>query len=163
MAIKAGSGISGTIDIRGAEELAAALQELGKAMEKKILRSAMRQAATIILEDAKRRAPVLTGQLRKSLRIRAIKRTRKGQVGVVISTSKGFFKGDDFYGGFHEFGTKKMPARPFIRPAFEANKSKAITIITEAIKLGLRDAANGASKLTKLKSVRPDLFEPGTP
>lgn len=161
MAIKAGSGIQGTIQIRGGEELAAALESLGPAMEKKILRSAMREAAKPILDDAKRRAPVLTGQLRKSLKIRAIKRNRKGQVGVVISTAKGFFKGDEFYGAFHEFGTKRMPARPFIRPAFEANKALSITIVGEAVKLGLDDAARGATKLTKLKDVKPELFEPG--
>lgn len=161
MAMQAGSGISGTIQIRGGEELAAALESCGKVMERKILRTAMRQAAAPILAEAKRRAPVLTGQLRKSLRIRSLKRKVNGQVGVVISTAKGFFKGDEFYGAFHEFGTKKMPARPFIRPAFEANKAQAITIVGEAVKLGLDDAARGSTKLTKLKDVKPELFEPG--
>lgn len=161
MPIKAGSGISGTIKIRGGEELAAALEALGPAMEKKILRSAMREAAKPILDDAKRRAPVLTGQLRKSLKIRAIKRNNKGQVGVVISTAKGFFKGDEFYGAFHEFGTKKMPARPFIRPAFEANKAQSIRIVGEAVKIGLEDITSGAAKFRKVADVSPALLDPG--
>lgn len=165
MPIKAGSGIRGEFVISGGDALAAALAEVGKAMEKKILARAMRDAAKPILADAKRRAPVLTGQLRKSLKIRSISRNRKkGQVGVVISTAKGFFKGDEFYGAFHEFGTKKMPARPFIRPAFEANKARAVKIVGEAIKLGLEDVARGASKLSefrKLAKLQPDLFDHG--
>jgi len=162
MAIKAGSGIGGTIQIRGGEKLAAALEALGPAMEKKILRSAMREAAKPILDDAKRRAPVLTGQLRKSLKIRSIKRNRQGQVGVVISTEKGFFKGETFYGAFHEFGTKKMPARPFIRPAFESNKAQSVRIVGEAIKIGLEDITSGAATFRKVADVSPYLLDPGT-
>lgn len=161
MAIKAGSGISGTIQIRGGEELAAALESLGPAMEKKILRSAMREAAKPMLADAKRRAPVLTGAMRKSLKIKAMKRRSNGQVGVVIATEKGFFKGETFYGAFHEFGTKKMPARPFIRPAFEANKAQAIRIVGEAIKIGLEDITSGKATFRKVADVSPGLLAPG--
>lgn len=160
----AGSGIRGAFAISGGEALHAALAEVGKSMEKKILARAMRDAAKPILNDAKRRAPVLSGQLRKSLKIRALQRNRKkGQVGVAISTDKGFFKGDEFYGAFHEFGTSRMPARPFIRPAFEANKARAVKIVGEAIKLGLEDVARGASKVSefrKLTKLQPDLFDP---
>lgn len=42
--------------------------------------------------------------------------------------------GDLFYGRFHEFGTVKMPARPFLRPALEENTARA----TEAIANRLR-------------------------
>lgn len=159
-----GGGISGTIALRGADELAKALEDIGPALEKKILARAMRDAAKPILEDAKRRAPVLSGQLRKSIKIRSMKRVGKGRVGVIISTEKGFFKGETFYGAFHEFGTKNMPARPFIRPAFEANKARAVKIVGEAIKLGLEDVARGAtnaSQFRKLAKAQPDLFLPG--
>lgn len=162
MPIKAGSGIRGEFIISGGEALAAALAEIPKAMEKKILARAMRDAAKPMLDDAKRLAPVLTGQLRKSIKIRSIKRNRKGRVGVVISTEKGFFKGETFYGAFLEFGTKKLPARPFIRPAFEANKARSAKIAGEAIKLGLEDVARGASKASefrKLSKLQPDLFD----
>lgn len=161
MAIAFDRSIRGVMSIRGGEELAAALEALGPTMEKKILRSAMREAAKPMLADAKRRAPVLTGQLRKSLKIRAMKRRSKGQVGVVISTAKGFFKGDEFYGAFHEFGTKRMPARPFIRPAFEANKAQSIRIVGEAIKIGLEDITSGKATFRKVADVSPGLLDIG--
>jgi len=159
-AVKAGSGISGTIELRGADELLKGLQELEPAIAKKILRTAMRQAATPILEEAKRRVPILTGQLRKSLKIRAIKRNNKGRIGVVISTEKGFFKGETFYGAFLEFGTKKMPAKPFIRPAFEANKARAVRIVELALKLGLDGVAKNLPKAETVAQANPDLLTP---
>lgn len=42
--------------------------------------------------------------------------------------------GDLFYGRFHEFGTVKMPARPFLRPAIEDNKQAAIDAIARRLK-----------------------------
>ena len=159
-AIKAGSGIAGTIALRGADELLKGLQELEPAIAKKILRSAMRQAAKPILDEAKRRVPVLTGELRKSLKIRALKRNNKGRIGVVISTEKGFFKGETFYGAFLEFGTKKMPAKPFIRPAFEANKARAVRIVEQALKLGLDGVAKNLPKAQTVADANPDLLTP---
>jgi len=147
MAIKAGSGISGTIRLRGAKQLLEALKTLDDKLAKKVYREAMRAAAKPILETAKANAPVVTGALRKSLKIRAIKRTRKGRVGVVISTDKGFFKGETFYGSFIEFGTKNMPAHPFIRPAFDSHKVSSIKIIGNEIWSGLRAATSGSERV----------------
>ena len=36
---------------------------------------------------------------------------------------------DAFYARFVEFGTVKMAARPFMRPAFEAKKGEAVDAI----------------------------------
>ena len=36
---------------------------------------------------------------------------------------------DAFYARFVEFGTVKMAARPFLRPAFEAKKGEAVDAI----------------------------------
>lgn len=42
--------------------------------------------------------------------------------------------GDMFYGRFFEFGTVKMPARPFLRPAIENNTQKATEAIAQRLK-----------------------------
>ena len=44
---------------------------------------------------------------------------------------------DAFYLYFHEFGTSKMPARPFLRPTFEREKSKIIDIMANEVKKGM--------------------------
>lgn len=44
---------------------------------------------------------------------------------------------DAFYLYFHENGTSKMPARPFMRPTFEQEKAKIEQIMADEIKRGL--------------------------
>jgi HK97 gp10 family phage protein len=127
--MQAGGGISGTFKLKGADKLLAALKDLEPKLAKGVLSKAMRAGAKPI-----------------SLKIRAIKRNRKGRVGVVISTDKGFFKGDTFYAAFHEFGTSRMPARPFIRPAFDAHKVSSVKIIGNEIWSGIRAVTTGAAR-----------------
>lgn len=44
--------------------------------------------------------------------------------------------GDTFYWRFLEFGTHKMPAKPFFRPAIEQSKNAAINaVVKEALRL----------------------------
>lgn len=182
--ITAGSGIRGVIRMRGAKELGEALKAFGPAMEKKVLRKAMRDSAKPILADAKARAPVSSydgpmgkkgekadirrmkkagvhypGMLRDSLKILSIKRNRAGRVGVVISTAKGFFKGETFYGAFIEFGTRNMAARPFIRPAFDSQRAQSIRVVEASVKQGIEDVAKGLRRLTKLDK---ELLTPGS-
>lgn len=46
-------------------------------------------------------------------------------------------QGPDFRAHFVEFGTSKMSAQPFMRPAFESSKSKIEQIMAEEIRKGL--------------------------
>lgn len=54
--------------------------------------------------------------------------------------------GDAFYWHFIEFGTKKMSPRPFLRPAFESNKSNALNVFSQEFKRGVDLAAKRARK-----------------
>lgn len=74
------------------------------ALRNKIIRQELRKAAKLtILPTAKARMPVRTGLLRKSLKIRAIKRSRVNS-GVRVALSSKDFTGETFYGGFIEYG-----------------------------------------------------------
>lgn len=42
---------------------------------------------------------------------------------------------DAFYLYFHEWGTSKMPARPFMRPAFENHKTFIIEMMADKIRM----------------------------
>lgn len=66
-----------------------------------------REAAEMIRERAKFRAPVDTGALRRSITV-----VRAGKLRYVVKT------GVD-YAGFVEFGTRHMAAQPFLGPALE--------------------------------------------
>lgn len=112
-----------SIDVVGAPELKAQLAALEGRIAKKLTRQAMRKAQKIVLADAKRRVPVDTGALKKSLKVRALRRSRS-RFGVEIRTGEGLFVGKTFYDGFIELGTKRMRAKPFLRPALYDNESR---------------------------------------
>lgn len=69
---------------------------------------------------------VKTGALRDSMKMRITEKDRS-QVEATIGPTK-------FYGRFHEFGTKKMKARPFLRPAFDENSDKVQEVIADELR-----------------------------
>ena len=128
------------------------INDFGKKDARKILQKAAYEAMRPVLYDAKLRAPVNTGQLSASLRLSAGKPTNKqkrskyiesGDVVVAtVSTStikqlaKLRFKNrknekndilqvggeSDARAIAMEFGTAKVSAKPFLRPALDTNK-----------------------------------------
>lgn len=143
MARKAGTGIA----ITGDRELDRKLKGMEGKFKKKLSRKATRKAAKeIVLPAAKANAPVGTGDLRKSLVVRTIKRSRS-RIGHQVQTKDGFFKGDQFYGAFHEFGTARMKARPFMRPAVYDNESRITSFYVAALKEAIYEEAATAKKI----------------
>lgn len=121
------------ISIVGDKKLQAKLRRLDLKVQRKIVRKALRDAAKPVLADAKARAPVDTGLLKRSLQVRAATRQRRGTFGVFIQTKgRDFFniQGDDpyFYPAIVEFGSLKhaLPARSYLRAAVDANRSATI-------------------------------------
>ena len=104
----------------------------------KLTNTALKAAAVPILEDAKSTSAFAdrTGKLREGLKTSGIK-IKDGIKYVLV----GIDKSDNskiFYGKFFEFGTSKMPARPFLGPAYEKNKRLVNEIIKDTLKEGLK-------------------------
>jgi len=100
------------------------------------MQKAARKGAAVIVKEAKVEAKKKmrrrSGQLQKSITSRVMKRfelrgrNSKGQkVGV---------RGRAFYWRYLEFGTKKMSAKPFMRPAIESKKQEALKAIEEELR-----------------------------
>lgn len=141
MARKAGKG--GVI-VTGIPEIDRKLKTLVPRLQKKVIRQAMRKAMALVTEEARARVPVDTGELRKAIKTRAAKRRRRGEIGVDTRVGEGDFKGETFYGGMVEFGTSKMPPRPFMAPAYDGKKDEARRIATDEILKGVeREASQG--------------------
>lgn len=105
------------IVLTGDKHLDAQLKRLEANANRKIVRQATRDAAkTILLPMVKQYAPIDTGQLEQSLVVRAVTK-RRTMIGHKVTTREGWFRGDEFYGAFQEFGTKHMPAKHFVRDA----------------------------------------------
>jgi HK97 gp10 family phage protein len=123
-----------TVRTTGFRELEAALDNLSKAAGKAAVRRAMYRAAQPLAELAQSKAPVLTGGLRGSIivgaklngRQQALHRRmfRDDRSSVELFVGPSYLLGA---GGRHghlvEFGTVKMRAQPFMRPAWDADRT----------------------------------------
>lgn len=127
-----------------------ALAEIGKkSTQKNILVRTLKKAAKPIDDEASALAPVDTGKLEISV-ITGTKLTRRqrssaykaGTLGVAevhvgTALSRGMFQ---------EFGTYKMRAHPFMRPAWDNNKVKAEQIIATELWVEIKKAADRAAR-----------------
>ena len=134
------STITFDADVKSAPEVETFLRGFTKKLRNKGIRKATRKGAKFLLVKMKKDAPHLTGALEKSLAVRTAvrkrnKRMRKGDIGHSVTTKdNGLFVGDQFYGGFLEYGTKNRETKSganrgailgnfaFMRPAFWDNR-----------------------------------------
>ena len=147
----------GNVKVEGLSQIHKALSELGRKTANKIGVKAMRLGGKVMREQARQNAPSLSrslphrraGTLKKAIKS-STKVLRNGNIGTVIRvkglTAKNASSGaynpkDPFYWRFVEFGTSKMPAKPFMRPAFEQAKEKTAAEIIIALKRGIEEEA----------------------
>lgn len=164
------------IQIKGLRELKARLDSLPREIKKSaIVMRALHDAAKVIRDEARRRAPVGTairyvgrgaGKRRKDgtisgravvgglLRSSIVEHTdpHKWNSVVIRVRNKGIAKingkirilrpgSSPGYWWLVEFGTSRMPAHPFMRPAFEAKKREAVTVFVNSMRRGLDSVA----------------------
>ncbi len=147
-----------TVEVKGLKELGEALKGLGDEVTLRSSRAATRAAANLVRDAAKSRAPVLTGALKDAIAVRRdTKLSHPGfeimGVGVFKLTgqNKKAHAGDiapAFYWKFVEFGTVKMSAKPFLRPALDTHNQGAVTAMEEALTRGINRAVAKAKKTT---------------
>lgn len=138
-----------SIKLAGVSELKQALSEAATTIRTKAVRGALREAGKVIQAAARASAPVLkvptvrrnAGTVKRNILVRASKFARQaGDEGVYINVrgirgkarvkklGRGGAKNpnDPYYWRFLEFGTRKMAARPFLRPAATSKGPEAI-------------------------------------
>ena len=138
--------------VQGLRELQAALKELPDRIARNVLRGSVSAGAAVIRKEAAARAPVSTGPKRQgqpppgTLKRSVYQKQIRNLSSLVRQTfivsvrkgkkyrnqgKKGNLSQDAWYARFVEFGTAKMAARPFLRPAFEARKGDAVAAIKD--------------------------------
>ena len=129
--------------ITGLEQLRANIQRINKQLESELPRI-VEEGAEIILKEVHDKAPVKTGALQNAFEIdssntntraTSVIQLKNGETNTYVNSSANRrlgragkeYKtdGPEYYWKFIEFGTSKMPGRPFIRPAFEVSKERA--------------------------------------
>lgn len=145
-----------SIKLDGVEDLKQALAEAATTIRTKAVRGALREAGKVIQMAARASAPVLkvptttrnAGTVKKNIVVRASKFARQaGDEGVYINVrgirgrarvkklGRGGAKNpnDPYYWRFLEFGTRKMAARPFLRPAATSKGPEAIRTFMDSV------------------------------
>jgi HK97 gp10 family phage protein len=132
-------------------------------------RAALAKGAKIIRDDARIRAPKDTGATAANIVMKRDGRpdrfgvnerytvgVRGGSLSTYSNTKRNRRKGvvgkkyekqsSTYYWRFKEFGTEKMAATPFMRPAFESNQARAMAAITDTLAKGIERAAKKVSR-----------------
>ena len=136
-----------TFKITGDKQLIAKLDHLAAELRGKTLERALVAGALIIQNDAKRKAPYLTGNLRRSIHIgghddlnpdggNIVDRSGMPVPNPIVSAnSVSVFVGTDVnYAAAVEFGSKTQRAQPYLRPAMDENQAAVGKEIADALK-----------------------------
>lgn len=144
------------IKLEGVDELKRALAGAAVHIRTRAVRSALREAGKVIQAASRAAAPVLAvptkrrlpGTVKRNIVVRASKFARAaGDEGVYVNVRgiRGKARvrrlgkagasnpNDPFYWRFVELGTRKMAARPFLRPAAESKGQEAINTFMRSV------------------------------
>jgi len=139
--------VATAIVVTGVREIDRKLKTLEPRVQRKVLRQAMRSGMKVVLQDALMRVPVLTGLLKKNIKLRAMKRKRNRVVLLVqVRSDPGLIKVSKagvryFYPTAVEFGHGSVPPHPFMRPAYDLQGPQARdTTMHELLEGTLREA-----------------------
>ena len=143
-----------TFKIEGLAELGKALRELPERVARNGLRVSVYAGAKVVRDEARARAPKAVqslgpnkpppGTLKRSVIMKHIRELSGGgrQTFYVLvrhgkkyrnQGKRGNLSQDAWYWRFLEFGTRKMAARPFLRPALESRRREAVDAIKQRL------------------------------
>jgi len=112
------------VKLLGVDEAISKINLINREAANKIQEQVAKSARNIS-RNAKKRAPVRIGKLKKYIKIKYENNRLVADIGPTKKV---------FYGMFAEFGTKNSPARPFLFPAWEQEKERYQTGIKKAVK-----------------------------
>lgn len=115
------------VEVTGMEALLAQVRRLADSEE--VQKKALEAGAAETKKVLEAAAPVRVGTLKANIITSDIVDGK-----VMIGTKP---TGDGFYGFFLEYGTSKMAARPWARPAFEQNRNRIKEIMAAELRRGL--------------------------
>lgn len=141
------------VKIEGLKEVQAALRALPDATAKNVMRRILKKRGEPIAEAARSNVPVDQGDLKNSIAVSTkLSRRQKAKHRKGGPDDIEVFIGPGTHPQAHmqEFGTFKEPAQPFMRPAWDAEK----TGVLEGIKDDLWTEINKAAQRLARKAAR---------
>jgi HK97 gp10 family phage protein len=141
----------GGVRLEGFDELEKLLvEQLPKATSRAVLQRSGKTAMEPVLERAEELVPVRTGRLKSSIRIAVKFLKASGRFGAAVLVQVGAGDREAYWAKFVERGTVKVPAHPFLRPAFDGEERRIIERLQAAIRVEIDKAvARRAKRLAK--------------
>ena len=150
------------VKIEGVRELKASLEALGTAVATKVGEKATRDAAKELRQLLADTAPfdpetkikswrrkdgtvgrASYGHLRDNIRVSKARARKETTVNYRVTTGKAF------WGAFVEFGTVRMPAYPWMRPAFEVSQQRLLGVVIDGLQVGIEREAKRAARIKR--------------
>lgn len=126
------------------------LKALPRTVARRVITKAARTAMKPVMKAARDNAPTKTGAMRKAIKLYALKKNRRGNIGIMVAlgSKKKWYAGDTFYGAFQEFGwkvgarsgvsktgtdtRKEIEGKHFVERAYQTHGERALrTFMTE--------------------------------
>lgn len=129
----------------GDKELISKLDNLGKKELGKVVRQATRKSSKIVQTETKNLVPVESGDLKKAIKVRSMKRKKGYQGSRTTCLFAGKQKSNMFYGSFQEYGFttvngRKIEGKHFMKQAANNVGKRALDNTVEEIRQGINKA-----------------------
>lgn len=125
----AAAGMKYDLTLEGDAQLRQRLQRLERKSQGKVMRKALRDGAKIVADEARNRVPILTGELLKSIKVRALPRSRTG-FGSRVLVGEGL---QDGRATFAEYGTSRSAGTAFLYTSSDDKRRQALQRIAETV------------------------------
>lgn len=117
------------VTITGLARLRERLEDLPEEI-KQALAAAVQESAQAVRDDVKHNVPVDSGRLQREVKV------RPQEDGLVAEV--GWFDPEEYYARYVEYGTRRVPAQPTLRPALERERAQYARRLTEEVRAVLR-------------------------
>ena len=128
-----------SVEIKGLKEIIDKLNTLPPKLENKVVRSAVRKGTNKLRDSARDKVAVDTENLKKSIVTMGYRESGKIAFKVAVRRRKAKSAKSPYYAHFVEFGTSKMPAQPYMRPALDESEEEVLQTTVDDIKKGLSE------------------------
>lgn len=124
-------------NVKGGKAVDKKLRKMDRRLASRALKAGFRAAMEPVKDEAKRRAPVKTGALRRSIRIAGY--SGRGYIGAVVRTGtrkqlKIPANARFYYPAAIEYGVKGVSPRPFLRSALHAKRKVVLNRVVKDVR-----------------------------
>lgn len=127
-----------TMQVEGLDQALKKVNAMFNALDPKKIEKVLLKGAQTVSKESRRRAPEREGKLKKAHKARVSKRRRKDGAGAFSAIDRKIAP----HAHLVEYGTVKMTAQPFFRPAVDATEAQ----VKDQVEGDLKALVDGATR-----------------